>query len=177
MRRALASSVVAVTVGTIAPSAHAAPVLAGTTCGLLSLHHDEATGQAHEGLLFGAVAAVDGSPLANPVGVSMTCSVTVNGTVVHVVPSVLDRGVAVVLGRATYGAGPTDTVKVCTDIDAPGSPGHSGCVDIEDQVIPPTEVCDQVDFLLDQVLPSLPPICTLTGQVTLQYVRPQVVIL
>lgn len=157
------------------PPAHAAPLVVGTSCGLVAVHHNVITGQNFEGVLVGAVAAVEGGPAP----VTMTCTVKVNGMAVPAATatSVIDNGVAVVLSQAVFEALPGDFVEVCTDIDSPGSPGYSGCVRTTESVVPPQEVCDLIAIVMENVPPNiLTPLCTLVGPTTVRLAVPQPVI-
>ena len=153
----------------LAPSADAGnePYIVGTTCGLVTVEQLDVTGQGFEGVLFAAVAAADGfGALSNPVPVSLTCRLLVEGVPLKTETSPLTLGAAVVAGPISFQAFPNHNYSLCTDVEAVGTGGtHTvrHCADVAKSDVPPQEVCDIV------------PICPVVPAARVMSVVPQVI--
>lgn len=154
MRRALvAAAVLALAAAT--PHAHAAPVGAGTTCGLLAVRQEPVAPGEHTGVLVAAVAAADTQTLPTLPLVTVRCQVTVNGDVADgAIATGTGPGAAVALGAVAFFALPGADVEVCTTIVVDGTVEHDGCVDATESEVPPAEVCDLLPALCEVVGPA-----------------------
>ena len=95
-------------------------------CGVTAVLETNTTGQNAEGTLVGG-------PWHSTGPVTLSCSVTVNGTPTVSSPGTTGFGVASSVGRASFSATLSDVVEVCTDVVTSAGPFHR-CLPVRAQV-------------------------------------------
>jgi hypothetical protein len=118
VRKLAFAALLAVALGPVTPVHATEPLPTGTGCGVSSVSEDPVAPSRRRGLMSSApVAAASVDPLANPVAITLTCTLHVFGTAPD--PAIEASGsgtaVAVVAPTAvTYTVGEWDTVAVCS---------------------------------------------------------------
>lgn len=168
--RPLLASVTALALLAPPSSAGSEPLLTGTTCGMAAVEQLDITGQGFEGVLAAAVVAVDpyhqDSQITNPIPVSLTCRLLVEGVPLKTETSPIGLGAAAVAGPISFQAFPNYSYSLCTEVEAIGAGGTNRlrhCADVAETDLPQQEVCDVV------------PVCPLVPHTRTMHVVPQAI--
>jgi hypothetical protein len=144
LKKILISSLAVATLGVSAPISHAAAVTAD--CGFDTIAQETVTGgqDTFTGVAYGyAVSDTAGA------SISVSCEVRVNGgTAASTTPGPSGQA-SVTAGQVTYTASDADTVTLCAVWT--GSESGEACGPTTTQQIPPQEVIDLIDGLLQAI--------------------------
>lgn len=154
MRRIAVLALVAAALGVGAPSTHAAePASAACDVGTVVQTIVDGGPNTFTGVAYGYVAAdasVDG-----PVAVTIRCSVRVDGAEVAATGTGSGTVLATAQGEVTYTASETQDVDVCAEWTV-GSSSGATCGDAMAPQIPPQDVIDALNSILDLLADSGP---------------------
>ena len=114
-------------------------------CRFQPVQREDVAGSGYDVTAFGWVAH------AGAEDVSITCSIEVNGVVSTWTPTGTGTGVATTTGRLVYSASETDDVRGCATATVAGHPIARDCPPPRRIQIPPQEVVDSYDALVDDV--------------------------